>query len=40
MIRDPCQAQSAALEWLHTPNVLIGVWSRWYLTTGTQLQQS
>ena len=28
ILRDPCQAQSAALEWLHTPNVLIGVWAR------------
>jgi hypothetical protein len=39
ILRDPCRAQSAALEWPHIPNVMIGVWARWYLSTGTQLQQ-
>jgi len=39
ILRDPCQAQSVALEWRDIPNVMIGVWARWYLSTGTQLQQ-
>jgi hypothetical protein len=39
ILRDPCRAESAALEWLHTPIVQVGVWARWSLTTGTQLQQ-
>jgi len=39
ILRDPCQAQSAALEWRDIPNVMIAVWARWYLSKGTQWQQ-